>query len=199
MKMMNLIIKVIILLVASFYSVKYAMDKELSYTLIALALFIVAFVPDILRKFKLNITPEMEFIYLIFIIFAQVLGSLMKFYDRFYYFDKIVHFLSGFLSAFVGVYLLATLKKYDKKTIFFNSLFIIFTSLAVASLWEIFEFSCDTFLGNDAQRVIATGVNDTMTDIIVALLASILVSLTYIYEEKNNKNFIIKRFIKRLN
>lgn|SRR5574344_1602735 len=199
MKMMNSIIKIIVLLAATFYSVKYAMDKELSYTLIALTLFVLVFVPNILRKFKLNITPEMEFIYLIFIVFAQVLGSLMKFYDNVYCFDKVVHFLSGFLSAFVGIYLLTVLKKYDRKTILFNSLFIIFTSLAVASLWEIFEFSCDTFLGNDAQRVIATGVNDTMIDIIVALLASIIVSITYIYEEKNNKNLVVKRFIKRLN
>lgn len=198
MKIMNLIIKGIILITAILYSIKYGMDKELSYTLISLSLFILVFIPNILRKFKVKIPPEMEFLYLLFILFAQVLGSMMKLYDSVLAYDKIVHFTSGILSAFIGVYLLTVYKKYDKKSIVFNAIFILFTSLAVAALWEIFEFSCDSILGNDAQRVISTGVNDTMLDIIMALLASILVTILYLYEETNNKSIIIKGFIKKL-
>lgn len=199
MKMMNSIIKVIILFAATFYSIKFGIEKELSYTLISLSLFILVFIPNILKKFKLNITVEMEFLYLVFILLAQVLGSMMKFYDTIYFYDKLVHFMSGILSSFVGVYLLVSMKKYDKKTFVFNAIFILFTSLSVAALWEVFEFSCDTILGNDAQRVLTSGVGDTMLDIIMALLASILVIITYLYEEINNKRLVVKRFIKNLN
>lgn len=198
MRIMNLIIKSIILITGAFYTIKYGMDKELSYTLISLSLFILVFIPNILRKFKIKIPPEMEFLYLLFIMFAQVLGSMMKLYDLIFVYDKIVHFTSGILSAFIGLYLLMIFKKYDKKSIVFNAIFILFTSLALAALWEIFEFSCDTILGNDAQRVISTGVNDTMIDIIMAFLASILVTLLYLYEETNNKSIIVKRFIRKL-
>lgn len=198
MKIMNLIIKWIILIAATFYAIKYGIDKELSYTLISLSLFIIVFIPNILRKFKIKIPPEMELLYLIFIIFAQVLGSMMELYDLIFAYDKIVHFTSGILSAFIGIYLLTVYKKYNKKSIVFNAIFIIFTSLAVAALWEIFEFSCDSIFGNDAQRVLSTGVKDTMGDIIMAFLASILVTILYLYEETNNKSIIVKRFIEKL-
>lgn len=198
MKIMNLIIKSIILMTAIFYAIKYGMDKELSYTLISLSLFIIVFIPNILRKFKIKIPPEMEFLYLLFVILAEVLGSMMKLYDLISFYDKIVHFTSGIFSAFIGLYLLITLKKYDKKSIIFNAIFILFTSLAVAALWEVLEFSCDSIFGNDAQRVISTGVNDTMSDIIMALIASSLVTILYLYEETNNKSIIVKRFIRKL-
>ena len=68
----------------------------------------------------------------------------------------------------------------------------------VASLWEIFEFTTDNLLGGDAQRVVATGVTDTMKDIICALLGSILFSFCYLYECLKNKTLLIKEFIKKL-
>lgn len=180
------------------YAVKYFIDKDLSYTLISLSLLIIIFVPDILRKFKIKILYEMEFLFLLFILLAQVFGSMMQLYDAIHNFDKFVHFTSGIVSAFVGVYLLTVSKKYDKKTIVFNVMFIIFTSLAVAGLWEMFEYTCDNLLKNDAQRVAISGVNDTMLDIIMAFLASILVSSMYLYEELSKKTLIVKKFIKQL-
>lgn len=198
MKIMNWIIKLGIIILGIIYSIKYAVDKELSYTLISLSVILIAFVPNILRKFKLRIFDQMELLYLIFILLAQVLGSMMKFYDLVPGYDKVVHFMSGIISALGGIYLLVVLKKYDKKALVFNAIFIIFTSLAVASIWEIFEFTCDNLLGNDAQRVLTSGVNDTMLDIIMAFLASSLVTLCYLYEEINNKKLLIKNYIKKL-
>ena len=71
-------------------------------------------------------------------------------------------------------------------------------TLMVAGLWEIFEFTVDNLLGGDAQKVLTTGVTDTMKDIICALLGSILFSFCYLYECVKNKNLIIKEFIKKL-
>ena len=47
----------------------------------------------------------------------------------------------------------------------------------------------------DPQKVVQTGVADTMGDIIVAFLGSILVSIGYQYEYKYNYDFLIKRFV----
>ena len=84
---------------------------------------------------------------------------------------------------------------YDNKKVLFNIIWMISITLAVASLWECFEYVANIFFGGDAQRVATTGVNDTMQDIIVAFIGAIIVSAMYIYEEIMNKKIIVKSFI----
>ena len=109
-----------------------------------------------------------------------------------------MHYISGILTSFLAILLLVLFNKYDEKDKTFNIIFIISITLMVAGLWEIFEFAADNLLGGDAQRVLATGVTDTMKDIICALLGSILFSLSYLYECIKKKNLVIKEFIKKL-
>lgn len=54
----------------------------------------------------------------------------------------------------------------------------------------IFEFISDYLLNGDAQRVIETGVTDTMKDMICALLGNILFILIYVYN-RNKKELCI--------
>ena len=67
-----------------------------------------------------------------------------------------------------------------------------------AGLWETFEFTCDKIFDKDAQRVLLTGVNDTMKDMIVAYIGSLVFILFYSYEYMYDKNGIIKKFIKNI-
>ena len=46
-------------------------------------------------------------------------------------------------------------------------------------VWEIFEFTNDAIFQADAQHVMTTGVDDTMLDMIVALLGSVIVVVIY--------------------
>ena len=78
----------------------------------------------------------------------------------------------------------------------FNILFIISFSLGIAALWEIFEYLASYYFNMDPQKVILTGVTDTMGDIIVAFLGSILVSICYYFEHTSNHNIFIKKFEK---
>jgi len=163
--------------------------------LISFSLIIIVFIPNILRKIGVKVTLTVEFIYLLFIFFAQTLGSVLDFYQTYYFYDKAMHFLSGILTSFIGIYILVHAGKYSKKNVVFNVIVIIFTVMAIASFWEMFEFTCNILFGGDAQKVLTTGVNDTMSDMIAAFLGSILLCVAYIYEEENNKNLLIKRFI----
>ncbi|HPF82763.1 MAG TPA: hypothetical protein PLV83_01130 [Bacilli bacterium] len=199
MRKINNLLKVLLLIISIFFFIYNIVNKEIAYAFIALAILPLISIPSILRKMKVLLNDSMELIYIIFIVFALVLGSLFKFYDLIYFYDKLVHFTSGILSAVVGIYLLVIFKKYDKNNKVFNAIFIFFTSLAVASLWEMFEYTSSIVFKVDPQRVLTTGVNDTMLDIIMAALASILVIMMYLYEETNKKNLIIKRFINKLN
>jgi len=147
----------------------------------------------LLKKiFKVKISEGINFLYILFIFIAHFLGVICELYNHIYWFDKFAHFLSGVVTSFVAI---ALIKKENKKnTLFFYILFILSFSLLIASAWEIFEYLASVFFGVDPQKVVTTGVHDTMGDIIIAGLASILCSLLYFYEYKYNKQLIVKSF-----
>lgn len=169
-----------------------------SNILVCLSLYLIVFLPKILRKFNSKVNDLIELIFLIFIFFAQLLGSILHFYGIIYWYDSFMHYISGILTSFLAILILVIFNKYDKKDKIFNIIFIISIALMIAGLWEIFEFTSDNLLDLDAQRVVATGVTDTMKDIICAFLGSILFSICYLYESVKNKNLLIKEFIKKL-
>ena len=96
------------------------------------------------------------------------------------------------------MYLLILFNKYDKNSIGFNVLYMFAITLMVAACWEIFEFTADSLLGGNAQRVIETGVKDTMKDMICALSGCALVVIDYIYEYLNKSKLLITKFIENI-
>jgi len=173
-------------------------EIQLSRVLQLLGIVPIMLIPQVLRKlFSLKTPKILETVYLIFIFLAYFCGIALGWYESVPYFDKLVHFLSGFVSAMLGVYILVQSKQYSKKT-WFNALFIVMMSLSVAGLWEFFEFTCDSIFGRDAQKVLTTGVTDTMQDMIVAFLASLLFITTYCFETWNKKKGIVIKLIERM-
>lgn len=188
-------------LIASLYSIYLActLDLDMYGILIKLTIIPIIFLPTILEKlFSIKVNNSLSFLYTIFIFLAHFLGSVVNLYQKIYWYDSFAHFLSGILVAFVATYLLVILKKYDRKSILFNVLFILGISFMVAGLWETFEFISDKLFSKDAQNVLTTGVDDTMKDMIVACLGTLLYEILYIYEEINNKVIVIRKFIKNI-
>ena len=146
------------------------------------------------KLFKININEKINFIYIVFIFMAHFLGVIVDLYTKVYWFDKFVHFTSGTISSLCAIYLLARNK--CNKHILLNILFILSFSMLIASVWEVFEYLSSYYFNVDPQKVIITGVTDTMGDIIVALLGSILVCICYWFEHKENYNLIIKAYEK---
>lgn len=155
---------------------------------------LVLLIPRIIKRlFKIKITDTMELIYVVFIILAQFLGSVVNLYnnDTTWWYDLFTHFLSGVLTSVLALVVLNWFGVYKEKNKGFNFLFIICFTLMVASVWEFVEFGTDTFLGMDVQHSLDTGVRDTMEDMLIAFLGSLIVSVTYLLEGK-------KGFIKKL-
>lgn len=197
MKIMSNILGVI----ASIYSIYLVVTLDLGLYggLIKLTVIPVIFLPQILEKiFHVKINPYISFVYIIFIFLAHFLGSVVDFYHKIYWYDSFAHFLSGILVAFLSTYVLILFNKYSRKSILFNVLFIVGMSFMVAGLWEMFEFISDNIFNADAQNVLTTGVDDTMKDMIVAFLGTILYCLCYVYEEVNNKKIVIRKFIESI-
>ena len=160
--------------------------------LLLLSYIPVIFIPKIFnyifKKSKIKITDDIEFAYLIFLILAFLFGSIMGGYSKIYWYDSFTHLLSGVFTAFMAIVLLKWLNRYNKKDIVFNIIYIILVTLSVAVLWECTEFTIDKILGTDTQKVLTTGVNDTMKDMICALVGSILYSIYYLYSLSKKSN-----------
>lgn len=191
MKKISNIIIVVGFLASIFYVIRFKQENEIYDMLNSISLILVLLIPKIIRKFKIKISDVNELIYIVFVILAQLFGSIMQLYSQIYWYDTFCHFLSGIIvSCFVFELLIK--KNYKLDNLGFV-LMIIGCSSIVAQTWEFFEFTISGISGKDIQKVLTTGVTDTMKDIFVAFLGSSLFSLSYLYEKLNNKNLIITK------
>lgn len=115
----------------------------------------------------------------VFVFMAVCLGTCMDFYHKFWFWDLLLHGLSGFLC---GLMIFVFIMDWNgAKLNPAGCFFLIFVfCMGIAAIWEVVEYSADTLFGGDAQRVqelIAAGkspVSDTMEDIIAAMVGSIV-------------------------
>lgn len=189
------ILLIVSAIVGSFYLV-VTRDDKIGLILKDSSILLTITAPYWIEKvFKKKLSPIVKFICILFVFCAHFLGATVEFYNEFSYYDKITHTISGILTALLAMLLLKQLGMYDENKIFFNVLFIISVTLSVAVCWEFFEYIANIFFGGDAQRVVKTGVNDTMQDMLVAFVGSIIVSVLYVIEEKKKLNGVVKSFM----
>ena len=137
------------------------------------------FIPTIVHKrYDFHIPSSFNLIIIVFIFAALFLGEIHGFYTRFPWWDLLLHSTSSFLLGLVGFLLVYTLN-YEEKIHLnmkprFIALFAFAFALAIGVIWEIFEFSMDSFFGLNMQK---SGLIDTMWDLIVDTLGALVVSI----------------------
>ena len=106
--------------------------------------------------FKMEFPSTLEIIILLFIFAAEILGEIASFYIHFPYWDTILHTLSGFLCAALGLSLVEILNRDERLKFQLSPLFMAIVafcfSMTIGVLWEFFEFGMDMFLGTDMQK-----------------------------------------------
>ena len=153
----------------------------------SIAVIPLIFAGDILKKLGVRTSASIEIIFLIFLFISSILGSLFHFYEFVDYFDKFAHLLSGIVTAILGIIMLKKWRIKSKHQLSFDIILMNILSLAIASAWEIYEFVASKALNSDLQRVGASGVTDTVHDMIVALIGSLMVSVMYYAIVRNEK------------
>lgn len=155
--------------------------------------------PNIIEK-RYQIKLPLEFhSFIVFLVYASVfLGENYEFYYRFYWWDTMLHTITGFVLGIAGFAILFILYKGDK--IKANPALITFFafcfSMTLAVLWEIFEFLMDSFFGINMQKVnIGNGVTDTMIDLMVNAIGTIVSSTIGFFYLKFGKSKIYDRVI----
>ncbi len=107
----------------------------------------------------------------LFVISAAA-GSILRVYDMLTFYDRIVHFISGILLGYIGLYLtnLVSGQLKLKSDPFIAIMLACFFSCTCAGFWEIIEFSTDCFSGMSVQH----GNTDTMGDIVAGFLGALV-------------------------
>src|SRR3989344_140474 len=162
--------------------------------LFAIVLTFFAFIIE--RRYKIDIPIEFE-IGIVLLIYGSIfLGELRGYYTTFWWWDIVLHTLTGVIVGLVGFLVLLTL--YRRKRViaapFSIALFSFSLAAAIGGIWEIFEFGMDQLFGLNMQK---SGLMDTMFDIIVNDVGAFLSSLLGYFYLKGGEVPILSRIIRR--
>jgi len=142
------------------------------------AILLLTFAPALIER-RLRVPLPVEFTLLTCIIlFASfVLGEVRDFYERIWWWDLALHGLSAMLMGFIGfltVYVFHMTHRLKIKP-HHVAAFTFGFAVTIGTLWEIFEFLMDWYVGTNMQK---SGLVDTMTDLIINAFGALVAATT---------------------
>lgn len=168
--MLVLKLSVLIAMVLALY---YRSWGAFGYSVLTLILM---FLPRWIKsRANLNLPIEFDMVLVVFMYTAVFLGKVGSAYERYWWWDTVLHTSAGFILAYVA-FLLLYIKVQQKKIEASPKLIglIIFSvALAFGAVWEIFEFGLDALFHGNLQR---TGIKDTMGDLIVDAMGALVMA-----------------------
>lgn len=129
---------------------------------------------------------------------AMIMGDGLNFYGKYRWWDSALHLFSGCVLAFVGLWIISIIFEDQQKKVLSSRIFVAFYVLlfgvSCGVVWEICEYAYDSFFGTNTQQFMATttsslplpsdiplcgheALRDTMTDLILDLVGSLLISI----------------------
>lgn len=149
-------------------------DKAITSFLILLLMLAPSFVK---KRYQIYLPFILDFYLVVFIFLTLFLGDVQRFYDHVPFWDKLLHFQSGFLMGSTGYLLVYLLNEYKREELNLNpgflSFFAVIFSLALGVTWEIVEFGIDVILGTSLQG----GLHDTMMDLVYDFSGALITSI----------------------
>ena len=171
----------------------------------AVILLILTF-PILLRKrFMIQIPLLITVLCAAFCFVAMIMGDGLNFYGKYHWWDSALHLFSGCVLAFVGLWIISIIFEDNYNEVFSSRIFVAFYVLlfgvSCGVVWEICEYTYDSFFGTNTQQFMATttsslplptdiplcgheALRDTMTDLILDVVGSLLVSV-YVFFRYN--------------
>lgn len=125
-----------------------------------------------------------------FIVSTLFLGEIGDFYERFWWWDAVLHTGSAIGFSMIGVLLVLYLVKGNRLRAphWMLAVMAFCFAMAIGAVWEIFEFAVDQILGLNMQK---SGLRDTMWDLIVDAIGAVIGSIAgYIYVKRRGANFL---------
>lgn len=129
--------------------------KEYRNALICALTLVLILLPIFLQiRFKIIIPNSLLLLFYLVIYAAGILGEVYNFYIYFKWWDIVLHTLSGFLIASIGLSLfsLNTLEKSFNIKPLLVSLFVLCFSMTISTMWEFNEYGIDKVFKTDYQK-----------------------------------------------
>ena len=159
--------------------VRFWQVREIIPTVIVLlSLLYLRIMPLRFRILRLRPSYLLYTEFIVFVFLAFTLGVSLRWYTVIWWYDLFAHALSGGVFVMVGLcafYLLqddrgASPSHNGKAAVGFGFCF----SMMCAAMWEIVEYTGFLLFGYDSQNVAATGVGDTMEDMMICLAGTVI-------------------------
>ena len=143
-------------------------------TLAALALTILP--GKLASRVGLRLPPSFLAAIALFVLATLYLGEVYDFYDRFWWWDLVLHFGSAIGFGILGFLLVFMLFQGDRYAAPPWAVGVLSFCLAMTAgvLWELFEYAMDSLFGFNMMK---SGLPDTMGDFIVNTLGAALAAL----------------------
>ena len=141
---------------------------------VAVSALLISYIPDVVaRRYGIKLPWPFVAGIVAFVLAALLLGEVFDFYERYWWWDMLLHLTSATGFGLVGFVFIFALFEGDRYAAppwaigFVSACF----SMAIAVVWEIFEYAMDTLLGFNMQK---SGLPDTMGDLIVGTAGAII-------------------------
>lgn len=170
-------------------------NKRVSSCILSALAVLIPFVLELIIKKRIGNSTIIAF--LLFLFFSAFIGSAVGVMKTSSVYDKICHCCFGYLGCYIGLIIANSM--INKKSHPWHVALVCFLFvMACASIWEIYEFACDSLFGGTAQGVPINGitpVTDTMLDITVTFVGAIVFFIHYMIHVVSHKNLAIDSFI----
>ncbi len=177
----TLIVQFIWLILVISFLVSMAMGRW-SITFVSVATLILSMAPALLaERFHLRLPISLVAIIVVFVFSTMFLGEVFDFYERYWWWDVVLHGGSAIAFGMIGflfVFYLFEGDRFAAPPIAMTFIAFCF-AISIGAMWEIFEFSMDQLFGLNMQK---SGLIDTMWDLIVDVIGASLGSFVgYFY------------------
>ncbi len=152
-----------------------------------------------LKRQKLKIPIHIEIIAIVFIYASFYLGDGNEFYEKIFWWDMMLHFISGVIFGIIGfgiLYILYQNKKL-KAGPFFMAFFSFVFAVAWGAIWEIIEYLLDVMIFFETKYM-QTNLENTMRDLILDSAGAALAATWGYFHIKIKNTVLFDKFIGRL-
>lgn len=158
------------------------------------------------RRHSVHFPRELLVAIMLFVVAALVVGDAYGQYDRFWWWDDMLHSLSGIIMALVGFLLVYFFNaRYNMRlSPVFVAMFAFTFAITMGVMWEIVEFAIDYCFPSNMQGWIQSdgavligrdyqgyGLRDTMSDLILACLWAFVTSAGAYFSYKNSRKKVL--------
>lgn len=141
---------------------------------VSLATLALSLVPLFAARWaEIVVPPSFIAAIVVFVGGTLFLGEVFDFYNRFWWWDMVMHAGSAIGFGLIGFVLVFMMFQGDRYAAppFAVAFFAFCFALAIGAIWEIFEFGMDQIFGLNMQK---SGLMDTMADLIMDFIGALI-------------------------